>query len=74
MGIQVGAGISATANTFAINILEHIVSRPCAGDCFVYMASFFGNQQYSTLSQRNICEKHNEDKSSVLFISVGVKK
>lgn len=41
MGIPVGAGISATANTFAINILEHIVSRPCARDCFVYMASFF---------------------------------
>lgn len=48
VGIRGGAGISATANTFAINILVHIVGCPCARDCFVYMTSFFGNQQYST--------------------------
>lgn len=74
MGMQVGARIPATASMFATNMLVHVVSCPCAGDCFVYVTSCFGNQQYSALSQRNMGEKRDEDKSPVLFISVGVKK
>lgn len=74
MGTPVGARIPATARMCATNMPVHVVSCPCAGDGFVCVTSCFGNQQYSALSQRNIGEKHDEDKSSVLFISVGAKK
>ena len=65
MDTQVGAGILATSNMFAVNILVHVISCPCARDYFVYLTSFFWNQQYCEL------EEHLwEQKSPVLFISV----
>lgn len=65
MDTQVGAGILATSNMFAINILVHVISCPCARDYFVYLTSFFCNQQYCEL------EEHLwEEKSPALFISV----